>query len=94
MKKIRIFLGEKEDKKKIFETIRMALGITLKGHIVELYISKDINFDMFEEKDKKEIEEFLQAIKYMNGKWEFVEDIKETINQKVIEKGFYDIVVI
>ncbi|GEM_PF-3310648 len=93
-KKIRIFLGEKNDSKRIFETIRMALGITLKGNIVELYISKDVKIDELEKEKREEIDEFLQALTYMGGKYEFVENIKSIINQKVIEKGIHDILVL
>lgn len=93
-KTIRIFLGEKNDVKRIFETIRMALGITLKGNSVELYISKDVKLDGIEKEKKEEIDEFLQALEYMGGKYEFVENINQLINHKTLEKEINDILVL
>lgn len=93
-KSIRIFLSEKQDKKRIFETIRMALGITLKGHIVELYVSSDVPLDSLEKEKREEIEEFLQAIKYMGGNYIFVEDIQKIMFEKIREKGKFDILVV
>lgn len=93
-KKIRIFLGEKIDSKRIFETIRMALGITLKGNKIELYISKDVKLEGLDKEKREEIDEFLQALKYMGGNYEFVENIKNVINQKILEKETHDILVL
>ncbi len=69
IKTIKIYLGEKEDTKRIFEVIRMSLGLTLRGHRVLLFISSySINaMESMREGERKELKEFLDAICDMGG---------------------------
>ncbi len=70
-KKIFIFLGDFSDKKRVFEVIRMALGITLRGNVVYLNISPSVMefLSEYDDKTKSEIHEFLQAIEDMGSRY-------------------------
>jgi|GEM_PF-998324 hypothetical protein len=70
-KKVFIFLGDFSDKKRVFEVIRMALGITLRGNAVHLNISPAVmdSLSGYDEKTKSEILEFLQAIEDMGSQY-------------------------
>ncbi len=66
---VRIFIDEGDDEKRVFESIRMALGITLRGHKVILCLSeksekliKSMNDSM-----RREVEEFIDSIPLMGG---------------------------
>ncbi len=70
-KKVFIFLGDFSDKKRVFEVIRMALGITLRGNVVHLNISPAVMefLSNYDDKTKSEIHEFLQAIEDMGSQY-------------------------
>jgi hypothetical protein len=71
-KKIFVFLGDFSDKKRVFESVRMSLGITLRGNIVYLVLSPAVmeTISEYDEKSKSEIYEFLQALKDMGSQYE------------------------
>lgn len=93
-KKFRVFIAESKDTIKLFETVRMSLGIALKGHTVTLYISNEAPLKSLESDKKSELEEFLQYIKQMGGDFLFVDNIEELIIKSVSEKVFHDIIVL
>jgi hypothetical protein len=83
MKKCIVFISDSSDPKRVFETIRMSLGITLRGNKVKLVLSPDVSFDFLDEKMKGEVEEFISALKEMGGEFEVknLEDIADDFLQ-------------
>ncbi|GBD02943.1 hypothetical protein HRbin19_00213 [bacterium HR19] len=83
MRRCLVFISDSSDPKRVFETIRMALGITLRGNKVKLVLSPDVSLDFSDDKMKGEVEEFLSALKYMGGEFEIknFEDIEDDFLQ-------------
>ena len=77
LKKIAVFVAKVDDRRKVYESVRMALGITARGHQVEIFVLEDVK-DKFEEirKDKELGKNFEEFLKFLPN-CRFIKDIPD-----------------
>ena len=92
LKTLSVFVGDGLNQRRIFESVRMALGMALRGNMVKLIVSpgardKIENFSSAEM--KKEIKEFMKALEELGGEVKIM-NFSEALSKKEIDSDNLD----